>query len=261
MENERNQRQHSCIERSDKMANPIHMIQWFRRTMARMNEQLLQLTANDESESLTRELELIEQYQGLVAEYLLEESFAELATYERQTNSVILQQIPEDLRFLPTTEGVTISGIPLWMIGHKSHKRLPPIYHRNRPMIRKIPMWHSVIHHLKVTYLETVWKDSSMLPEKPPGFAHIVFHFHTDHLQARDLDHYDVAPIINACVSCGLLQSDHPSRLSLSMIWEKDIAQPGLDLHIRYLARLAALPMDLETILGMDREEFPRSIG
>ncbi|MCF8567673.1 hypothetical protein LLE49_23415 [Alicyclobacillus tolerans] len=256
-----NQQPKARGDQHDKVNDPIHMLQWFRKTMSRMNEQMLQLTANDEYESFTHELELIEQYQELIAEYLLEESYAELATYERSTNTVTLQYAPENLRLIPTTQGVTISGIPIWMMGHKSHKRLPPIYHRDRPMIRKIPMWHAMIHQLKSTYLASVWKDSSTLPDKPSSYAHIVFHFHTDHLQVRDLDHYDVAPIINACVSNGLLLSDHPSRLSFSMIWEEDTEQPRLDLHVRYLEQSVALPMDLDAILGMDREKFSRSTG
>lgn len=212
--------------------------------MARMNEQLLKLTANDEFEPITDELERIEQYQNRVEEYLLEEAFAELASYQRKTNDVIMQHIPENMRFLPTKDGITISGIPLWMIGHKSHQKLPPIYHRNRPLVRKNPMWQALFGHLKSTYLQSVLREDNILLDKPSSYAHMVFHFQTDHLNVRDLDHYDIAPIINAFVANGLLLSDHPSRLSLTMVWSEVNDQPGLDVHVRYLAFPTTLPLD-----------------
>lgn len=241
---EQRQRLKTCAELCDNVDDPIYILQWFRETMARMSEQLLKLTANDEFEPITDELELIEQYQNRVEEYLLEETFAELASYQRKTNDVIMQHIPENMRFLPTKDGITISGIPLWMIGHKSHQKLPPLYHRNRPLVRKIPMWQAMFRHLKSTYLQSVLKTYNMLPDKPSGCAHMVFHFHTNHLNVRDLDHYDIAPIINACVSNGLLLSDHPSRLSLTMIWNETKDQPRLDVHVRYLDSPTPLPLD-----------------
>jgi len=244
MGNEQRQRPKSCAGHRDKVNGPIYILQWFRQTMARMNEQLSKLTANDEFEQITHELEKIEQYQNQVEAYLLEESFAKLASYQRRTNDVIMQHIPEGMRFFPTKDGVTISGIPLWMIGHKSHQKLPPLYHRNRPLVRKIPMWQAMFGHLKSSYLQSVLKEDNVLPDKPSGYAHVVFHFHTNHLNVRDLDHYDVAPIINACVSNGFLLSDHPSRLTLTMVWNETKDQPRLDVHVRYLDSPIYLPLD-----------------
>lgn len=251
MENERNQRQQPCEERRDNVDDPIQVLLCFRQTMDCMNEQLTKLTINDMYEATTNQLEQIEQFQAQVEHYLLEESFARLATYQEQSNDVIIQHIPDGIRFLPTPEGVSILGIPLWMMGHKSKKKFPPIYHRDRPMIRKIPMWHAIVHHLKVTYLQSVWKGNSVLPEKPSGYAHVLLHFHTDHLQTRDLDHYDVAPVINACVSNGLLLSDHPKRLSFTTIWDEDTDQPQLDVRVRYLTDPTSLPLDLSVLLGL----------
>lgn len=261
MEQERDQGQQPPEECSFNAVDPIQVLLRFRQTMARMNEQLLHLTAKDGGESLTSELERIEEYQERVDRYLLEECFGRLATYERRTNDVILEHIPSDIRFVPTLEGITISGIPLWMIGHRSHKKLPPIYHRDRSMIRKIPMWQAIVSHLKVSYLQTVLQENNMLSDKPSGYAHIVFHFQTSNVQARDLDHYDVAPIVNACVSNGLLASDHPSRLSFTMIWNEVTGEPRFDVHVRYLACAGPLPLDLGMLLGLDLQKSSKSKG
>lgn len=247
MGNDREQCHQPCDERHYDGDDPIQVLLWFRQAMARMNEQLIHFTPNDEFGTFTGELEQIERYQEQIENYLLEECFGTLATYERQTNNVILEHMPDDIQFLPKTDGITISGIPLWMIGHKSVKKLPPIYHRDRPMIRKIPMWQAMIGHLKSSYLRTVLQEDNVLLTKPAGYAHVVFDFHTNQLQVRDLDHYDVAPIINACVSNGLLISDHPSRLSFTMIWNEVSEPPRLDLHVRYLDCPLSLPLDLKS--------------
>lgn len=261
MGNDRNQCHQPCDERHYDGDDPIQVLLWFRQAMARMNEQLIHFTPNDEFGTFTGELEQIEWYQEQIENYLLEECFGTLATYERQTNNVILEHMPDDIQFLPKTDGTTISGIPLWMIGHKSVKKLPPIYHRDRPMIRKIPMWQAMIGHLKSSYLRTVLQEDNVLLTKPAGYAHVVFDFHTNQLQVRDLDHYDVAPIINALVSNGLLVSDHPSRLSFTMIWN-EVSEPSrLDLHIRYLDCPLSLPLDFDVLLGLDLQKSSKSKG
>ncbi|KPV45656.1 hypothetical protein [Alicyclobacillus ferrooxydans] len=261
MEQEREQRLEPPEVRSFNGDDPIQILSLFRQTMSRMNEQLLHLTTKDGSESVTSELEQIEEYQERVETYLLEECFGRLASYEWRTNNVVLEHLPSDIRFVPTSEGVTISDIPLWMIGHRSRKKLPPMYHRDRPMIRKIPMWQALVGHLKASYLQSVLQENNMLPDRPSDYAHMVFHFHTGHFQVRDLDHYEVAPIVNACVSNGLFASDHPSRLSLTMIWNKVTGEPRFDVHVRYVACAAPLPLDLGMLLGLDLQKSSKSKG
>lgn len=261
MGNVREQCHQPCDERCYDEHDPIQVLLRFRQTMAHMNERLIHLTANDEFETFTDELEQIERYQEQIENYLLEECFGTLAKYERRTNNVILEHIPDDIQFSPTSDGITISRIPLWMIGHKSHKKLPLIYHRDRPMIRKISMWQAIIGHLKSSYLRTVLQEDNVLWAKPAGYAHVVFDFQTNHLQVRDLDHYDVAPIINALVSNGLLVSDHPSRLSFTMIWN-EVSEPSrLDLHVRYLDCPLSLPLDFDVLLGLDLQKSSKSKG
>lgn len=148
--------------------------------------------------------------------------------YDSERSTVILDHLPPDLQLHAHEGGFVIEHIPVWMVGHRSNMKLHPLYHRDRPFIRKRQLWHDLVSHLKRTFLATTtkidWRDNGPIPDPLPPHSHMCVTFHSaSSSDIRDLDNYAsvISVLTNALVSNGLMVSDHPGRFALSIEWNR----------------------------------------
>lgn len=213
-------------------SNSVDVLVTYHRLMGNMRNQIVKLVADEESEIINKHLRAIADYEAEIERYLREEAFASLGTYHQTINSVVIEAIPQGISFEPLHGGIDICGIPMWMIGYTGRK-IPSSSHGGRPFIRTVPLWNYLVRHLKTSYLSRTPRSDVMLTERPPQDANVTAVFHVKNRNIRDLDHYDFGPLLNACVGNGLLMSDHPASLSVTLKWVPADTNT-IDFFIRY---------------------------
>lgn len=210
----------------------VRVLQTYHRLMASMRDHLIRMTSNDTFNEINKYLNTIADYEAEMERYFREEAYGTVGSYRREDNSVVIETVPEGLSFDMIKEGVDIRGIPLWTIGYSGRKH-PSSSHGGRPFVRTVPFWNYLIQQLKMSYLAGTPRGEILLHEYPPQDANVSAVFRAKYWNIRDLDHYDLGPLINACVGNGLLWSDHPSSLTLTLKWVEDDSN-SMDFCIRY---------------------------
>lgn len=228
---------------------PLDVLRQWGILMSSVYDTLTELTMEEDDELVTEYLSRIEELDDKIQEFLYEEAAAKIAHFDEATNRVVFDQWPAGLCLIPSSTGFEIRNIPVWMLGHGARRKHHPLYHRDRPFVRRRQLWYWLVHELKWDYLKTIpsWEDS-LLPKSPPGFARMNIRFMSKHdYQIRDLDNYVISlpMLVNALVANGLIQSDRPGYFSYSVEWvQKDDKEggqePTVTLDVHYLERLNA---------------------
>ncbi|ACV60039.1 hypothetical protein [Alicyclobacillus acidocaldarius] len=226
--------------------DPLDMLRQWGILMSTVYETLTQLTMNEDDELVTEYLSGIEELDDKIQEYLYEEAAARIAHFDERTSKVVFDQWPTGLCLVPSNFGFEIRNLPVWMLGHGAKRKHHPLYHRDRPFIRRRQLWYWLVHELKWNYLNSVasW-DDSLLPKNPPRYAHMNIRFMSrNDYEIRDLDNYVVSlpMIVNALVANGLIQSDRPGYFTYSVEWvqkheQDEVQEPTTTLRVRYLER------------------------
>lgn len=219
---------------------PVDILRRYHILIAQVYETLTELTMGEDMEKVTDLLDSIEEMDSQIREYLYEEAGLTVGHYDERHGKIVFDSLPPDVRLVPTGHGFVVENLPVWMLGHGAKKKYHPLYHKNRPFVRKRQLWYWLFHKLKWDYLnEVVYWENSLLPKEPPHYARLVVVFRSEWgSQVGDLDHY-LAPlefVVNGMVANGLIFTDHPQHFDYAVYWEQDTAEspPSFDLRVEW---------------------------
>ncbi|MCL6599565.1 MAG: transposase [Alicyclobacillus macrosporangiidus] len=218
---------------------PLDILRRYHILMAQVYETLTELTMGEDLDKITDYLDGIEELDSQIREYLYEEAGLTLGHYDERHGKIVFDSLPPDLRLVPTGHGFVVENLPVWMLGHGAKKKYHPLYHKNRPFVRKRQLWYWLFHKLKWDYLnEVMYWENSLLPKEPPGYARMLIVIRSGQFwEVKDLDHYlpTLEFLVNAMVANGLIWSDRPGRFSYAVSWTQDssgVANPSFDLYV-----------------------------
>ncbi|WDL99791.1 hypothetical protein [Alicyclobacillus sp. ALC3] len=230
------------LEQLAEAKNPQIIMERYRILMARVCQTMQDLTKDDDFAELNQRIADIEAYDAQIRDYLYEEAATSVAHYDDRTGEVLVNDLPSDLQLLPQDDGFVVKNIPAWMLGHSAKKKYPPVYHKDRPFIRKRQLWHWMLRKIKQDYVGRVRAGELMaLPENPSQYARVLFVLRsTEDYQVSDLDYYlpVIQVAINALVENELLLSDRPSNLSYAAEWQQEqLDTPVVDVKVQWFER------------------------
>lgn len=126
-----------------------------------------------------------------------------------------LQNLPHGMELKLYQDGTVCFELPMWMFAGNQRKGMGLRYRRGLPYVLDKPFWDALIHAL----VEPV---QFCIPYRVMDtHRRLRFLLHSVHPYVlRDVDHYNLSPMINALKDQGgLLYSDSPEFLALSIEW------------------------------------------